>query len=296
MSNRSYRSYMFVPGDSEKKLGKAQDLGADALILCLEDAVAEQNKQQARELTRDYLLTHRDTTASDLWVRINPLDTEHALADLVTVMPGAPVGIFLPKPDGGEDVQVLDHYLTVLEQQHGLEQGSTRILSLAESAIGALNIASFVGVSQRLSAFTWGAEDMAADLGAATNVDDNGDYFLVHQLSRANCLSVSAAGNFQPVDSVFIDYRDEAGLRAQCTHSRREGFTGKMAIHPSQVAVINECFSPTEEEIEYARQVVRAFDEADGAGTVGLNGKMLDKPHLRQALRLLSAIGEEWRL
>ncbi len=285
------RSYLFIPGDSEKKMGKAQGLGADALILCLEDAVAEPNKGKAREMTRDYLLAHRGGTVSELWVRINALDTEHLLADLVAIMAGSPRGIFLPKPSRSDDIRTVDHYLTILEQQNGLEPGSTKILSLAESALGAVNLSSFIGVSKRLCAITWGAEDMATDLGALTNVDDNGEYFLVHQLSRANCLTVSAAGRMQAIDSVFIDYKDEAGLRAQCIRSRREGFTGKMAIHPAQVAVINECFSPSAAEIAYARQVIKAFEEGDGAGTVGLNGKMLDRPHLKQAQRLLAAIG-----
>ena len=287
------RSYLFIPGDSEKKLAKAQSLGADALILCLEDAVADSNKAMAREMTRDYLLAHRTTTASELWVRVNALDTEHILADLVAIMAAAPTGIFLPKPGCGDDVKAVDNYLTVLEQQNGVEAGSTKILSLAESALGAVNIGSFVGASQRLSAITWGAEDMATDLGALGNVDDNGDYFLVHQMGRASCLTVGAAGGMQVVDSVFTDYKDEAGLRAECSRSRREGFTGKMAIHPAQVAVINECFSPGDEEIERARKVLKAFEEAGGAGTVGLEGKMLDRPHLKQAQRLLAAVRED---
>jgi citrate lyase subunit beta/citryl-CoA lyase len=285
------RPYMFVPGDSEKKLGKAQDLGADALILCLEDAVAEPNKRKAREITREYLIAHRATTVNELWVRVNALDTEHMLADLVSSMAGAPTGIFLPKPSCGEDIKAVDNYLTILEQQNGIEIGSTRILSLAESALGLVNLSSFIGSSNRLCAITWGAEDMATDLGALTNVDEKGEYFLVHQLGRASCLTVGAAGGLQPADSVYIDYKDEASLRTQCIRSRKEGFTGKMAIHPAQVAVINECFSPTEEEIEPVRQVIKAFEDADGAGTVGLNGKILDRPHLKQAQRLLAAIG-----
>ena len=284
------RSYLFIPGDSEKKLGKAQGLGADALILCLEDAVAESNKTTARGMTRDYLLSHRGNTASELWVRINALDTGHILADLVAIMAGAPTGIFLPKPSFGDDVRTVDNYLTILEQQNSIAIGSTKILSLAESALGAVNIGSFVGASERLCAITWGAEDMATDLGALANVDDNGEYFLVHQLGRASCLTVAAAGDMQAVDSVYTDYKDEAGLRAECIRSRREGFTGKMAIHPAQVAVINECFSPGEAEIEHARRVIKAFEEAGGAGTVGLDGKMLDRPHLKQAQRLLAAI------
>jgi citrate lyase subunit beta / citryl-CoA lyase len=284
------RSYMFVPGDSKKKLGKAQSVEADALIVCLEDAVIQSNKAQAREMTRDYLLAHKETTSSQLWVRVNPVQTEHLLADLVAIMAGAPFGIFLPKPTGADDIIKVDHYLTVLEQQNSIAIGTTRIITLAESALGALNQPSYVGISSRVRALTWGAEDMATDLGALTNVDENGEYFLVHQLSRANCLTVSAAGQFQAVDSPYLDYRDEAGLRLDCTRARREGFTGKVAIHPSQVSVINECFSPSEDEIAFAKRVIQAFDEGEGAGTVGLDGKMLDMPHLKQAQRLLASI------
>lgn len=282
------RSWMFVPADSDKKLGKAQDLGADALILDLEDSVSEGNKSSARERLREYLAAHRDNTASELWVRVNALDTPHTLADLVAVMPGAPAGIFLPKPSHGNDVKTLHNYLSALEQQNGLAPASTRIMSLAESALGAINIGTFVGASPRLAAITWGAEDMATDLGATTNVDEGGKHFLVHQLNRASALTVGAAGGFQPVDGVFLDFRDQEGLRRESEWARREGFSGKMAIHPAQVAVINECFTPSEEEIAHARRVVQAFEDSDGAGTVGLDGKMLDIPHLKQARRLLA--------
>ncbi|NQX89154.1 MAG: CoA ester lyase [Halioglobus sp.] len=285
------RSWMFIPGDSDKKLGKAQDLGADALLLDLEDSVSEGNKADARARIGAYLASYRGASESELWVRINALETSHALADLVAIMPAAPAGIFLPKPAHGDDIATLDHYLSVLEQQNNLDQGSTRIISLAESALGALNLGTFVGVSQRLVAITWGAEDMATDLGATNNVDEKGEYFFVHQLGRANTLMVAAAGSFQAVDSVYLDFGDQDGLRGDCQRARREGFTGKMAIHPAQVAVINECFTPSEEEIAHARRVIQAFDASDGAGTIGLDGRMLDIPHLKQAWRLLAAAG-----
>ncbi len=283
---------MFVPADSDKKLGKSQELGADALILDLEDSVSEQNKAAARDRLREYLAAHRDHSASELWVRVNALDTRHTLADLVAVMPGAPTGIFLPKPAHGDDVRQLDHYLSALEAQNGLEADSTRIMTLAESALGAVNSPSFICSSERLAVFTWGAEDMATDLGATTNLDDSGRHFLAHQMTRANCLTVSAAGLFQPVDGVYLDFRDEEGLRAECIRARQEGFTGKMAIHPAQVAVINACFTPSDEEVAHARRVVEAFEKSDGAGTVGLDGKMLDIPHLKQAKRVLASAGE----
>ena len=283
------RSWMFIPGDSDKKLGKAGSLGADALLLDLEDSVTQANKVAARERVGAYLAAHRGNSESELWVRVNALDTPDMLADLVAVMPGAPAGIFLPKPSHGNDVKTLDHYLSALEAQNGLAAGSTRIISLAESALGALNLASFIGVSPRLVAVTWGAEDMATDLGASTNVDDNGEHFLVHQLSRVNTLLVGAAGGFQAVDGVYTDFRDEDGLRDECARARKEGFTGKMAIHPAQVAVINECFTPGAAEIAHARRVIQAFEDSGGAGTVALDGRMLDIPHLKQARRLLAA-------
>ena len=282
------RSYMFVPGDSNKKLGKAQSLGADALILCLEDAVSEQNKRLAREKVSEYLQQHQENSSSQLWVRVNPITTEHMLKDLVTVMSGRPFGIFLPKPSSADDFKTVDNYLTALEAQHGFEIGSTKIMSVAESAIGTINQGSFANASKRLSGLTWGAEDMSADLGAVTNMDEDGVHFLVHKMNRANCLVVTAAGNMQAVDGICADFRNEAKLRSECRQSRQEGFTGKIAIHPSQVAVINECFTPSDEEVAYANSVVTAFAEAGGAGTVALDGRMLDLPHLKQARRVLA--------
>lgn len=284
------RSYMFIPGDSEKKLGKVHGLGADAVILCLEDAVAEANKAAARKLTGEYLKANRGNSECELWVRINAMDTPHTLADLVAVMPGAPMGVFLPKPSHRDEIITLDHYLSALEAQNGIDVGSTKILSLAESAQGVINLGSFVGSSPRLCALTWGAEDMSADLGASTNVDESGEYFFVHQMSRANCLTVSAAGDYQAIDSAYLDYKNHEGLRAECVRARQEGFTGKLAIHPGQVAIINECFTPTDEEVAYAKRVIKAFEES-GAGTIGLDGKMLDKPHLKQAHKILESKG-----
>ncbi|MGI9276655.1 MAG: HpcH/HpaI aldolase/citrate lyase family protein, partial [Endozoicomonas sp.] len=281
------RSYMFVPGDSDKKLGKAQSLAADALILCLEDAVSEQNKPLAREKVSTYLQKHRDSSKSQLWVRVNPITTEHMLNDLVTVMSGKPFGIFLPKPGSARDFETVDNYLTALEAQHGFEIGSTKIMSVAESAIGTINQGGFANASKRLSGLTWGAEDMSADLGAITNMDDDGVHFLVHKMNRANCLVVTAAGNMQAVDGICADFRNEDKLRTECLRSRQEGFTGKIAIHPSQVAIINECFTPSDEEMAYANRIIEAFENAQGAGTVALDGKMLDLPHLKQARRIL---------
>jgi citrate lyase subunit beta / citryl-CoA lyase len=281
------KSFMFVPGDSEKKLGKAQTLEADAIVLCLEDAVSEQNKPLAREKTQAYLQEFRGKSKPQLWVRVNPATTDHMLKDLVAVMAGAPTGIFFPKPSSAEDFKTLDNYLTILEAQNNLDIGSTRIMSVAESCIGTLNQSDFAHASSRLSGMCWGAEDMSADLGASTNMDENGVHFLVHQMNRANCLVVCNAGNMQPVDGICADFRNEEMLREECRRARMEGFTGKIAIHPSQVAIINEMFTPSAEELTHAQRVVDAFSDADGAGTVGLDGKMLDLPHLKQAQRIL---------
>lgn len=281
------RSYMFVPGDNERKLGKAQSLGTDALILCLEDAVSEENKPTARKMVKEYLLQHQDNTTAQLWVRVNPLSSPHLLDDLVAVMAGRPYGIFFPKPSTAQDFITLDHYITALEAQNDIEAGSTRIMSVVESALGTLNQADFIRATPRLNGMCWGAEDMSADIGASTNMDEQGVHFLVHQMNRANCLILCAAGNMQPVDGICVDYKNDAKLRDECKRARREGFTGKIAIHPSQVAIINELFTPSSKEIDHARRVIEAFENAGGAGTVGLEGKMLDMPHLRQARHIL---------
>lgn len=285
------KSYLFVPGDSEKKLAKAAGSGAGALILCLEDAVAEANKVKARRLVTEYLQS-QGRRSTQLWVRVNALTTPHLLDDLVAVMAGRPDGIFLPKPRGAPDFHAVDHFLDALEAQNGIARGNTRLMSVVESALGALNQGNFAGASDRLAALTWGAEDLSADIGASTNVDEQGVYFLLHQFNRAHALLIAAAGQMQAVDGICADFRNAEKLRAECIRARKEGFSGKIAIHPDQVATINECFTPSSEELQYARRVVEAFARVGEAGTVGLDGKMLDRPHLRQARRMLAQVAE----
>jgi citrate lyase subunit beta/citryl-CoA lyase len=280
------RSYLFAPGDDEKKLDKAMRCGADALIICLEDAVAEARKAIARDTVAAHL-RQRPQGAPRLWVRVNALATPHLLTDLVTVMPGRPHGIFLPKPSCAADFQRVDHYLSALEAQNGIVIGSTAVMSVVESAAGALQQAQFAHATPRLRALTWGAEDMAADIGASTNRDEQGNFFLLHRINRANALLIAAAGNLQPVDGICADFRDSGKLERECLLSRREGFTGKIAIHPDQVAIINRCFTPSSDEIAHARRVIAAFEQSGGAGTVALDGRMLDLPHLKQARRVL---------
>ena len=286
------RAWLFVPGDSEKKLAKAEGLGADALILDLEDAVAAEKRPAARALVREYLAGHR-ARRSQLWVRINPLGSSDALPDLAGVMPGAPDGIVVPKTNSGADVVRLAHYLSALEAREGIADGATRILPVAtETAAAVFSLGSYAGASARLAGLTWGAEDLPAALGASTNRGPDGELAFVYQLARALCLAGAVAAEVQPIDTVYPDFRDSAGLEKTCARARMDGFTGKIAIHPDQVAVIQRAFSPTADEVAHARRVVAAFRANPGVGTVGLDGAMLDKPHLTQAERVLALARE----
>ncbi len=289
------RSFLFIPGDSDKKLGKADGTGADALILDLEDSVAAPNKLQARDKVLDFLQQRpRSERRSQLWVRINPLDTELALGDLACVVQGAPDGIMLPKTDGPADVRRLSHNLEALEVQAGVEPGSIRILPVVtETAIAPFRLGDYAGAKlSRLAGLTWGAEDLSAAVGASTNLDASGSWALTYRLVRSLTLLAAHACGVQAIDTLYVDYRDDAGLRESSRAARAEGFSGRLAIHPAQVAGINESFTPSAEEIEHARRVVAAFAAAEGTGTVGLDGKMLDIPHLKQAQRVLAQASE----
>jgi citrate lyase subunit beta/citryl-CoA lyase len=290
----SVRSFLFIPGDSNKKLGKADGSGADALILDLEDSVAPANKPIAREKVPAFLADRpRGRRTAQLWVRINPLDTEYALADLAAVVAGAPDGIMLPKADGPAEVQRLSHYLDALEAQAGVEPGSIGILPVAtETAVAPFRLGDYAGAGlTRLRGLTWGAEDLSAALGASTNLDETGGWALTYRLVRSLTLMAAHAAGVPAIDTVYVDYADTEGLRAACRAARAEGFTGRIAIHPAQVAPINESFTPSEAELDHARRVIAAFDASPGAGTVGLDGKMLDIPHLKQARGVLAMAG-----
>ncbi|MFI5314398.1 MAG: HpcH/HpaI aldolase/citrate lyase family protein [Myxococcota bacterium] len=287
------RAWLFVPGDSERKLAKADGVGADVLILDLEDAVSSERRPAGRALVREYLSARRGARRSELWVRINPLASADALADLAGVMPGAPDGIVLPKTDSGDDVRALANYLSALEAREGIDDGRTRILPVAtETARALFHLHSYGGISRRLAGLTWGAEDLPAALGASTNRGPDGELAFVYQLARALCLAGAVAAGVQPVDTVYPDFRDSAGLDKTCARARVDGFTGKIAIHPDQVPVIQQAFSPTADEIARARRVIAAFRANPSAGTVALDGQMLDKPHLTQAERVLALAGE----
>jgi citrate lyase subunit beta/citryl-CoA lyase len=279
------RSFLFVPGDSGKKLLKAAESGTDALIVDLEDSVAPREKPRARSIARDFLSEHPQP---ELWVRINPLDTEDALADLRSLMPLAPAGIVLPKPHGARDTVQLGKLLDVLEQESDLPAGSTRVLPIATERPAALfHMHEYVGATPRLFGLTWGAEDLSAAVGASRIRDDGGNWLGPYLLARSLCLVAAAAAGVRAIDTVFTDYRDEEGLRACAENARRDGFSGMLAIHPAQVAIINEAFLPSSAEVERAQRIVDLFAENPDAGTIGLDGKMLDRPHLTQARDIL---------
>ena len=292
------RSLLFIPGDSERKLGKADGVGADALILDLEDSVSAANKTAARALVGDFLRDRpRAGRSNQLWVRINPLDGNSALDDLVAVLGGAPDGVMLPKCVGPADVSKLSLYLDALEVQAGVERGATAILPVAtETAAAPFTLGDYAAAGlPRLAGLTWGAEDLSAAVGASTNLDPAGGWALTYRVVRVLTLLGAKAAGVQAIDTLFVDFRDEEGLRQSSRASRAEGFTGRLAIHPAQVAAINESYSPSSEEIAHAQRIVDAFAAQPDAGTVGLDGKMLDRPHLMQAEAVLREAGERRR-
>jgi len=277
------RSFLFVPADSERKLEKAGGAGADALILDLEDAVAAEARPKARKLAAEYL-QGRDNA----WVRINPIDTDDAMTDLEAVMTAAPAGIILPKPRSAADAQTLSGRLDALEAEHGIEQGSTRIMALCTEHPEALfTLHSYKGATDRLYGLSWGAEDLAAAVGASTNRDEDGNWLPQFEMARSLCLFAAAAAEVAAIDTVYTDFRNHDGLLRYAANARRDGFSGMLAIHPDQVETINSAFEPTAEELERAALIIRLFDKNPGAGAVGLDGKMIDQPHLVQARRLL---------
>ena len=286
------RSLLFIPGDSEKKLAKAETFAADALILDLEDSVAPDAKREARERVVAYLKDRpAGARTSKLWVRINPLDSPQALEDLAAVAPAAPDGIMLPKAAGPADVARLSHYLDALERVGHVQSGSIQILPIVtEVPIAPFRLGEYaVADMPRLWGLTWGAEDLSAAIGASTNLDPAGGWAFTYQMVRSLTLLAAHAAGVQPIETLYVDFRDREGLAASCAAARREGFTGRIAIHPAQVEVINAGFTPSAAETAEARRVVDAFEAAGGAGTVGLDGRMLDITHLKQAQRTLAA-------
>lgn len=287
------RSWLFVPGDSEKKLGKAMSTGAHVVIVDLEDAVAPAAKPQARVLARDWLAIHRQHVTENRplgrWVRINAIDTGMWRDDLAVVMAGAPDGVMLPKCEGPDQVRMVAAEIYELEQRHRIPNGTTRILPLvSETAKSALTIPSYVDSAMpRLAGLTWGAEDLSAVLGASRKRDADGAWTDAFRFIRAQCLLVAHACGIWSIDTLHDDFRDEAGTMRAAQAARADGFTGMLAIHPSQVAVINAAFAPSAEELAEAEAIVGLFAQSPNAGTLQYNGRMIDQPHLRMARQLL---------
>lgn len=291
MSAVPLRSMLFIPGDSEKKLGKVDDCGADAVILDLEDAVAPANKAAARDKVAAFIKARpRGNRKLQLWVRVNPFDTGLTLGDLAAVVPAAPDGIMQPKTNDPECLRRLSHYLDALEAAHGVEPESIKVLPVAtETAIAPFGLGAFATAGlTRLMGLTWGAEDLAAAVGASTNLDASGEWAFTYKMVRSLTLLAAHAAQVQAIDTLYVDFRDDEGLRVSCRAARAEGFSGRIAIHPAQVAGINESFMPSAAEIAHAQRVFEVFSANPGLGTVGMDGKMLDIPHLKQAERVLA--------
>lgn len=284
------RSLLFVPGDSQGKFEKACNAGADALILDLEDAVAPCRKAEARTRVADLIAA----SAGRDWrffVRVNALDSGLALADLAAVVRPGLDGLLIPKANDAGDIARIGHYLEALEVQAGMALGGVKLAAVAtETARAMFNLGSYAPAHPRLVGLTWGAEDLGAVVGATANKDASGAWTFPYQVARAQCLFAAAAAEVAPIDTLFADYRDTEALAEDCRHARRDGFTGRIAIHPAQVATINACFSPSDEDVALARRLVAAFAAAPEAGTIGLDGKMYDIPHLKAAHRTLAAL------
>lgn len=292
------RSWLFVPGDSERKQAKAVESGADALILDLEDSVAPARRSRAREQVRAFLRSREPRGAQRWWVRVNGLASGELLADLAAVMAGAPDGIVLPKISSLEEVLEVHHYLSALEQREQLTGESTGLLVIAtETPRAVLGLARFAEPAagrqppvSRLAALTWGIEDLSAALGVREKLASDGTPTLTFDLARSLCVLAAAAAGVQAIDGVHAEFSDSQGLARELVRARRDGFTGKLAVHPDQVEPINAAFTPTESEISHARRIVAAFAASPDVGVTSIDGKMVDRPHLLQAQRLLAAL------
>jgi citrate lyase subunit beta/citryl-CoA lyase len=281
--NLMMRSFLFVPADSERKLRSAGSVAADALILDLEDSVSADARPDARVIAREFI-----EGKENVWVRINPINTDDAKADLAAVMPSAPAGIVLPKPESALAAIELDKELSALEATHGIDPRSTSILPLCTEHPKALfTLNSYIDATPRLAGLSWGAEDLCSALGASSNRDAGGNWLPPYEMARSLCLLAAAASEVAAFDTVFTDYKNDEGLRRYASNARRDGFSGMLAIHPAQVDVINAAFVPTAEEIQQAARIVELFEANPGTGTIGMDGKMIDRPHLVQAKRLL---------
>jgi len=278
------RSLLFVPADSEKKLAKSQSSPADALILDLEDSVAAQNRPKARGLVKEFL---KDKHSQSIWVRINPLGSEDFIRDVESVVVSNPAGLVIPKPDGPQTLREIDNHISTREAKAGVHHGDIKLLPVAtETPEAVLTLGEYRNPPPRLAAMSWGAEDLSAALGAATNRDENGEFLFVHKMVRALVLIAAKAAGVDAIETLHADFRDAKGLERVARAAQREGFSGMLAIQPDQVETINAAFTPSAADNEHAKKVVAAF--AQGAGVAALDGKMLDQPHLKQAKHVLA--------
>jgi citrate lyase subunit beta/citryl-CoA lyase len=285
------RSWLFAPGDSEKKMTKAMEGSADIVLIDLEDAVAPENKASARGQVHDFIKAN-PAQRERLWVRINPFDGPYTLLDLAAIMPARPGGIMLPKVYGRADVEKLDHCLSALEVANGIEEGTTRVIVLVtETAEAMFHTGSYKG-APRVVALTWGAEDLADSIGASSNRNADGSYGFTYELARSLCLLGAATAGVAAIETIQGDFRDLETLRARAEKVRRDGYRGMLAIHPAQVDVINAAFTPTEEEIAEAQAIVDLFAANPGVGAIGYKGGMLDRPYLSRAQQLLKLAGK----
>jgi citrate lyase subunit beta/citryl-CoA lyase len=284
------RSLLFVPADSERKLAKGLASEADALILDLEDSVAAGRKRIARDMAAAALDARRADGGPALWVRVNPL-SQGGLDDLVAIVRGAPAGIVVPKADHPSDLVSIGHMLDALEARDGIASKIPLLPIATETARAVLALPAYAEIAvPRLAGITWGAEDLATALGARGNRAPDGRLDPVYSLARATCLLAAAAAAVPAIDTVWTDFSDMSGFSTDCAAGAREGFSGRMAIHPGQVAAINAAFTPTAEDVAHARHIVDAFAAAPAAGVVNIDGRMFDVPHLKQAEALLSRI------
>jgi len=274
------RSWLFVPADSEKKIVKALDSDADAIIFDLEDSVAPGQKTVARDILKGL---PKHSNGPEWWVRINPLGSEYHKDDLKLIGSAYVHGIVLPKAESGADVIELAH-----------RTGNIPIHAIVtETAASLFNLLSYRDPKSTLAAMSWGAEDLSAALGASSKYDASGELSFTYKLARSLCLAGAVAAGVQPVDGVFADFKDDKGLGAEAEAARREGFTGKLAIHPAQVAIINAAFTPSAEDVRHAAEIVAAFEAQPDAGVLSVGGKMVDRPHLVQARRILERSRQE---
>jgi citrate lyase subunit beta/citryl-CoA lyase len=284
------RSLLFVPGDSARKFARGRESGADALILDLEDAVAPSQKPAARAHVAA-LIDQEKTRDWAFFVRVNALDTGLTLDDMAAVVKPGLDALLIPKTDSAADVNRIAHYLDALEARSGMSQGSVKLAVVCtETPKAMFNLGSFAPAHPRLVGLTWGAEDLSAVLGATDNKEADGAWTFPYQVARVQCLFAAAAAEVAPLDTLFVNFKDTEGLERDCRKSRRDGFSGRIAIHPDQIATINRCYAPSETEVAQARGIVEAFEANPGAGTLGIDGKMYDVPHLKAARKTLASI------